>query len=231
MDELDTQLLAEITAQTQEAPATEPVAPQQEEVKPEEAKPPEAPAPKMYDEATIKALRAENAKYRIRAREAEARLSSQQYTPQAQQEYEQPYSGQYGNAPQPTYDPRVDDMILDNKMKEIEADPKFSYLFESVNEDGSTFKEELLQEAINQGWPVTNLRALVWDLKGDEIAARVKQKGIDEAYKSMSAKATAAPDRGVSSGKNVEAGEVKNLEDAFRRGFQEQGITDIPQLR
>lgn len=231
MDELDAQLMSEITAQvnsesTDSAPAAEP-APAQTEAQPETAPAEEVVAPKMYDEKTVKQLRDEAARYRIRAREAEQKLNSQQYTPPAPQEYDQPFS----SAPQQVYDPRVDDMILSNKIVEIKNDPYFTEIFKETNDLGETFEERLLEKAYELQWPVAELDALALKMGKDKILSGIKQKGIDEAYKSMSTKAATAPDRGVSSGKGVVEGDVNSFDDAFRRAMHENGVTDLTLLR
>jgi hypothetical protein len=232
MDELDTQVMAEISAQVEQG-NTEPPAETQVETAPPETAPTEeeAPAPKMYDESVVKNLRAENAKYRIRARDAEAKLNSQQYTPPEEQGQQPNYANQYSGAPQQVYDPRVDDMLLDNKVAAIEADPYFAELFKETGPSGETFKEQLLEKALELQWPISELDALVFKLGRDKILGGIKQKGIDEAYKSMSAKAAAAPDRGVSSGRAVEEAEVKNIDDALRRAMKDEGVTDFSMLR
>lgn len=230
MDELDTQLANDLAAQEAESePIKEAKEIQVEPVKEPEVKEEIKPEPKMFDEEYVKGLRKEAAKYRRELRDEQQR-NAQPVQPNVQgyQEYPNPQS-----QPAPTgqfYDPRVDDMLLDNKINEIKADPKFSDLFEGTDEEGFTFKEKLLQEALDQQWPISNLRALVWEMKGDEIVNRTKQKGIDEAYKSMNAKAQAAPERNVSSGKAVETTKIDTFEDAMELTKKELGITDLSEV-
>lgn len=226
MDELDTQLMAELESQ-KEAPATqegqEPVTtPAENQTPVEELK----QEPKMYDETIVKALRAENAKYRVRAREAEERLYNQGMQSQSQ---EYPQAGQIPQGP--IYDPRVDDIILNSKLNEIKADPYFGELFNEVDEEGITFEERLLEKALELQWPVSELDALVFKMEKNKLLGKVKQKGIDEAYKSISSKAQNSVDKSVSSGKNIENSEVNSVDDAVARAMKELGVTDITKLR
>lgn len=205
---------------------------------------PKAPEPKMFDEKYVKSLRAENAKYRVQAREAEAKLQ-----PQVDQygRLIDPYSGMpippagqnlsnigqnLPNTPQqePVYDPRVDDMLLDNKLNAIKAEPYFEELFKDTDEEGRTFEERLLEKAVELSWPVAELDALAFKMEKEKLLGGVKQKGVDEAYESMKNKAQGSPDKNVSSGKNVEPGEVNSVRDAIALVKKEEGITDLTNL-
>jgi len=236
-DELDTQLIEDLKAQNEqpeaqdEQAATEPE--QQQEVKPE---------PKMFPEDYVKGLRAENAKYRRQLREEQAR--NQQPVrptgyPYQQQPAYQPGYPQAGYPQQPqVYDPRVDQILaeqedfkLNNKLSEIKADPYFSELFDEVDDEGRTFEEKLLEKALETQWPISELDALVFKMEKNKLIGRVKQKGIDEAYLSMKNKQAAAPERTVSSGKNLEPGEINTVDDAIRAAMKESGVTSLSELR
>ena len=221
MDELDTQLAQDLQAQREEGQEPEAEA---EPALPEQPQEPEQQQPKTFDENYVKALRAENAKYRRMARDAEARL----YQPPQPQPGQDPQVGQ--GQPQEYYDPRVDDLLLDRKISDIKADPYFSELFAEVDDEGMTFQERLLERAAELQWPISELDALAFKMEKDKLLGKVKQKGIDEAYKSMSAKAAAAPERVVSSGATVTEGEVKNVDDAFNKAKKELGVTNLSNL-
>ena len=121
-------------------------------------------------------------------------------------------------------------MILANKLGEIKADPYFGELFNETDEEGRTFEEKLLEKAYETSWPIDELDALVFKMEKEKLLGKVKQKGIDEAYKSMSAKAQASGERNVSSGKNIEQGEIKNVDDAIKASMKELGITSLKEL-
>lgn len=226
MDELDTQLMAELESQ-KEAPVVpqennqegqEPTAPEvTEESKTQEVK----EEAKTFSEEYVKALRAENARQRIENRT----LRQGQVNPQAGYEPQ----GQQGQ-PQPIYDPRVDDMILSNKLSEIKADPYFGELFNEVDEEGITFEERLLEKALDLNWPVSELDALVFKLDRNKLLGKVKQKGIDEAYKSISSKAQNSVDKSVSSGKNIEDSKVESVDDAIKKAMKENGVTSLTDI-
>ncbi len=231
MDELDTQLAEELKVQKE---GQEPEVNQPEKAEPESTestKPVEEkkPEPKMFDEEYVKGLRAENARYRTRARDAEMRLGSQGpvQTPPAY-----PYSNQLNQPPQagPYYDPRVDDMILNNKLTEIKADPYFSELFAETDQEGRTFEQRLLETAIEKQWPVDELDALVFKMEKAKILGKTRQKGIDETYKSLKEKQQGSADKNVSSGKGVEEGEVETVDDAIKKAMKENGVTDLSSL-
>jgi hypothetical protein len=237
LDELDTQLVADLSAQ-KEAKETketgqEPVTEVKSEEGKEEVKVQEA---KTFDEAYVKGLRAENAKYRRQLRDTESSIPNivqsevqRLLYPQGQQGQGYPQAGQPGQN-EAYYDPRVDDIILGNKLAEIKADPYFSELFNETDDEGRTFEEKLLEEAVAKSWPIAELDALVFKMEKEKLLGRVKQKGIDEAYKSMSTKAAASAERNVSSGKNIEEGEVTTIDEAFERAKKEHGVTDFSKL-
>jgi len=240
MDELDTRLADELAAKAVEKDTTE-KAGQEPEIKPEEGKEEvKAQEAKTFDESYVKALRQENARYRRQLRDTESSIPNivqsevqRLLYPQGQQGQGYPQEGQPG---QPTqsgefYDPRVDDIILGNKLSEIKADPYFSELFSETDEEGRTFEEKLLEEAVAKSWPISELDALVFKMEKNKLLGKTKQSGIDEAYKSMSSKSQASADRNVSSGKNVEEGEVKDVDDAVRRAMKEHGVTNLSELR
>jgi len=225
MDELDTQLAADLAAQKDEVQQVEPEAPQEPEV---ETK----PEPKMFDEDYVKGLRAENAKYRRQLRDEQAKNQyTNPYAEPARPNMGYPQAGYPTQAPQEVYDPRVDDMILSNKMSEIKADPYFGELFNEVDDEGRTFEERLLEKAVETQWPIAELDALVFKMEKNKLIGKVKQKGIDEAYLSMKNKSLSAPERTVSSGKNAETGEINNVDDAIRAALRDNGITSLSELR
>ena len=236
MDESDTQLRDELAAKAAEKDAQKEGAGQEPakepEIKPGETKAQEA---KTFDEAYVKSLRAENARYRRQLRDTESsipnivqsevqRLLNPQGQGYPQEGYQPQQPGEY-------YDPRVDDLMLQNKLSEIKADPYFGELFSETDDEGRTFEEKLLEEAVQRSWPIAELDALVFKMEKEKLLGKVKQKGIDEAYKSMSSKTAASADRNVSSGKNVEEGEVKDVDDAIKRAMKEHGVTNLSELR
>ena len=229
MDELDTQLAAELSAQEK---ATEPVIEPVAEVEPQApVEEPKAEEPKFDYVKELGKVRREAAAARIEARtEREARQNLERQYGQPQAGYPQEQQGQ-PQGPQTYYDPRVDDMILANKMTEIKADPNFSELFNEVDDEGRTFEEKLLEKAVDSQWPIAELDALALKMNKLKLFSKIKQKGIDEAYKSMSSKAQAVPERNVSSGAKVEEGEVKTIDDAVDKALKSHGVTDITQLR
>ena len=224
-DELDTQLAEELKAQGQEpTEPTEPVEPT-EPKEPVEPKEPAKEEPKMFEEKYVKGLRAENAKYRRQLRDEQAkgqqvnqfgqpidpRTGLPGQTPQVgqpNQPYQQPQQG-------PVYDPRVDDMLLENKMSALKKDEYLGELFNEVDDEGRTFEERLLETAVQKGVPIEDLDALAWKMEKEKILGKVKQKGIDESYESMKNKDQGSAEKNVSSGKNVEGGEVDTIEDAI----------------
>lgn len=230
MDELDTQNTKEELKETKEV-QVEPV----KEVKTEEVKAQEA---KTFDEDYVKGLRAENAKTRIKYRELENSIptivqSEVQKVLYGNQGQGYPQAGEPNYQPQPqgqVYDPRVDDIILSNKLSEIKADPYFAELFAEVDEEGRPFEEKLLETAIEKQWPIDELDALVFKMEKAKLLGKTKQSGIDEAYKSMSTKAQGSADRNTSSGKNVEEGEVTNVDDAVKKAMKEHGVTNLSEL-
>jgi hypothetical protein len=232
MDELDTQLANEIKQEIAKEQGTQ----EQIEKEPQEGEESEKQEPKVFDENYVKALRAENAKYRRQLRETEGSIPNIVASEVQRLLYGQNPQGtgyQQGYQPQgvqEVYDPRVDDMILANKLNEIKADPYFGELFNEVDEEGRTFEEKLLEKAYQTSWPIDELDALVFKMEKEKLLGKVKQKGIDEAYKSMSAKAQASAERNVSSGKNIEQGEIKNVDDAIKASMKELGITSLKEL-
>jgi len=238
MDELDTQLMEDLKAQSTE-PAPEAQDAQVQEEKPEQAVE-EKPQPKMFDEDYVRGLRAENAKYRRQLRDEQARNQEQARPAYPNiNPYQQPTYPQAGYPQgQQIYDPRVDailaeqeDARLNSKLSEIKADPYFGELFNEVDEEGRTFEEKLLEKAAEAQWPIAELDALVFKMEKNKLIGRVKQKGIDEAYDSMKNKSAAAPERTVSSGKNVEAGEINTVDDAIRAAMRDNGVTSLKELR
>ena len=234
MDELDTQLAQEIANQKEQETQETQVEnePQEGESKEEKQE------PKVFDENYVKALRAENARYRRQLRETENSIpnivaSEVQRLLYGQNQYPQGTGYQQGYQPQgqEVYDPRVDDMILANKLGEIKADPYFGELFNEIDEEGRTFEEKLLEKAYETSWPISELDALVFKMEKEKLLGKVKQKGIDEAYKSMSAKAQASAERNVSSGRNTNDGEVETIDDAVKKAMKEHGITSFSELR
>jgi hypothetical protein len=234
MDELDTQLAQEIANQKEQETQETQVEnePQEGESKEEKQE------PKVFDENYVKALRAENARYRRQLRETENSIpnivaSEVQRLLYGQNQYPQGAGYQQGYQPQgqEVYDPRVDDMILANKLGEIKADPYFGELFNEIDEEGRTFEEKLLEKAYETSWPISELDALVFKMEKEKLIGKVRQKGIDEAYKSMSAKAQASGERNVSSGRNTNDGEVETIDDAVKKAMKEHGITSFSELR
>ncbi len=232
MDELDTQLAEELKTQKegQEPEVKEPEKAEPGSTEPTKPVKEKKPEPKMFDEEYVKGLRAENARYRTRARDLEMRLGSQvpvQNTPTGY-----PYSNQPNQPPQagPYYDPRVDDMLLNNKLTEIKADPYFSELFAETDPEGRTFEERLLETAIEKQWPIDELDALVFKMEKAKILGKSRQKAIDETYKSLKEKQQGSADKNVSSGKGVEEGEVETVDDAIKKAMKENGVTDLSSL-
>ena len=235
-DELDTQLANELAAKAAEKegagqePAEEkPIITEEgkEKVKAQEAK--------TFDEAYVKSLRAENARYRRQLRDTESSIpnivqSEVQRLLNSQNQQEQGYP-QAGQPQGEFYDPRVDDIILSNKLNEIKADPYFSELFNEFDDEGRTFEEKLLEEAIAKSWPISELDALVFKMEREKLLGKVRQKAVDETYKSMQSKAASSGEKSVSSGKNVEESEVKNVDDAVKRAMKEHGVTNLSELR
>ena len=239
--ELDTQLADELAAKAAEKDAqkagqepakelTEPIAPAPE---------PKA-EPKTFDESYVKGLRAENARYRRQLRDTESSIPNIVQSEVQRLLYGQgqgqgsPQEGQPYQPPQqegPYYDPRVDDMLLSNKLNEIKADPYFSELFNETDEEGRTFEEKLLEEAVSRSWPIAELDALVFKMEKEKLLGKVRQKAVDETYKSISAKAASSGEKGVSSGKSVEEGEIKNVDDAVKAAMKEHGVTNLSELR
>jgi len=198
--------------------------------------------PKTFDENYVKGLRAENARYRRKLRETESSIpnivqSEVQkilYGNQGQQGYSQtgqPYQPVQQRQTTQLYDPRVDDMLLSNKLNEVKADPYFKELFNEVDEEGRTFEERLLETAVEKQWPIEELDALVFKMEKAKILGKSRQSAIDEAYKSMSQKAQGSAEKNVSSGKNVEEGEVNNVDDAVKKAMKEHGVTSLSDLR
>lgn len=241
-DEFDTQLIEDLKAQnTPEEAQPEPQVEQQAE--PEKQEQETKPEPKMFDEDYVRGLRAENAKYRRQLREEQARNQAP-VRPGTSYPYQQPQQGYQPQGYQPpvytpaaytpqqeVYDPRVDDMLLQNKISEIKADPYLNELFNEVDDEGRTFEEKLLEKAYETQWPVAELDALAFKMERNKILGKTKQKGIDEAYNSMKNKSAAAPERVVSSGKNIEAGEINTVDDAIRAAMRESGVTSLKELR
>jgi hypothetical protein len=237
MDELDTQLaneLAEKSAQSQELT---------EQTKTAESTEPKT-EPKTYDEEYVKGLRAENARRRIEFRNLQESIPSmvqEEVQRILNPQYQNPYSMPYGQIPGQQYeyrDPRVDELIkeqddirLANKINEMKADPYLGELFNEVDEYGDTFAVKIFEEAKRTGYPIDEFDALVWKMEHEKIVGRAKQKGIDEAYKSMSTKAAGSAEKGVSSGKSVEEGEIKNVDDAVKKAMKEHGVTSLSELR
>jgi len=228
-DELDTQLANELAAKAaeKEGAGQEPAEEGKEEVKAQEAK--------TFDEAYVKSLRAENARYRRQLRDTESSIpnivqSEVQRLLNSQNQQEQGYP-QAGQPQGEFYDPRVDDIILGNKLNEIKADPYFSELFNEFDDEGRTFEEKLLEEAIAKSWPISELDALVFKMEREKLLGKVRQKAVDETYKSMQSKAASSGEKSVSSGKNVEEGEVKNVDEAVKRAMKEHGVTNLSELR
>ena len=228
-DELDTQLANELAAKAaeKEGAGQEPAEEGKEEVKAQEAK--------TFDEAYVKSLRAENARYRRQLRDTESSIpnivqSEVQRLLNSQNQQEQGYP-QAGQPQGEFYDPRVDDIILGNKLNEIKADPYFSELFNEFDDEGRTFEEKLLEEAIAKSWPISELDALVFKMEREKLLGKVRQKAVDETYKSMQSKAASSGEKSVSSGKNVEESEVKNVDDAVKRAMKEHGVTNLSELR
>jgi len=240
-DELDTQLTDELAAKAAEKdetekagqePVTEPGLKPEEEK--EEGKAQEA---KTFDESYVKGLRAENARYRRQLRDTEASIPNivqseiqRVLYPQGQQQQGSPQEGQPQQQGE-VYDPRVDDIILSNKLNEIKADPYFSELFSETDEEGRTFEEKLLEEAVTRSWPIAELDALVFKMEKEKLLGKVRQKAVDETYKSISAKAASSGEKGASSGKSVEEGEVESVDDAVKKAMKEHGVTNLSELR
>jgi len=239
VDELDTQLKDELAAKAAEKETTEKAGQEPvPEIKPEEGtKEVKAQEAKTFDEKYVKSLRAENARYRRQVRDTESSIpgivqnevqrllnSQGQGSPQAGQPPQPAQSGEF-------YDPRVDDIILSNKLNEVKADPYFSELFNETDEEGRTFEEKLLEEAVARSWPISELDALIFKMEREKLLGRDRQKAVDETYKSISAKTVSSADRSVSSGKGVEEGEIKNVDDAVKAAMKEHGVTNLSELR
>ena len=240
--ELDTQLADELAAKAAEKDAQKAgQEPAKEPTEPIVPVPEPKAEPKTFDEAYVKSLRAENAKYRRQLRDTESSIPNIVQSEVQRLLYGQgqgqgsPQAGQPGYQPPqqegPYYDPRVDDMLLSNKLNEIKADPYFSELFAETDEEGRTFEERFLETAIEKQWPIEELDALVFKMEKNKLLGKVKQSGVDEAYKSMSAKTQSSGEKGVSSGKSVEEGEVENIDDAVKKAMKEHGVTNLSELR
>lgn len=230
----------------------------QEPVEPEGTKEPEGQEPegqegkvepKTFDEDYVKGLRRENAKYRRQARDAQAQNQRPQVNQFGQQidpntgmvippqgmspQTGQPNVGQPYQGPQqqgPVYDPRVDDMLLGNKIAELKQDEYLGELFKDTDDEGRTFEERLLESAVQKGIPIEELDSLAWKMEKAKILGKVKQKGIDESYESMKNKGQGSAEKNVSSGKNVETGEADNIDDAVKAAMKKHGVTDLSNL-
>lgn len=229
----DAGLLEDLKAQGQEPEGEEGgQEPTQEEGK--ETEPKVDAEPKMFTEDYVKKLRTSEARTRVKLRQAEAQLSNR--GPQIDPSTGQPVTPQVGS--EGAYrDPRVDGLIaeqtdakLSSKLSEIKADPDFSEIYDEVDEEGVPFEARLLEKAKELQWPIEQLDALALKMSRSKIFGKIKQRGIDEAYKSQSAKANGSAEKNVSSGKNVEAGEVDSIEDAINKTMKEKGITDLSNL-
>lgn len=224
---------------TQEEKVLEEEQGQEPEAKTAESKTEE---PKTFDEKYVKALRAENAKYRRQARDTENSIpgrvqqeiqrilyGNQQQGNQQQGNQQQDYQQRQQNQQTrgQVFDPRVDDMLLSQKLNEIKADPYFAELFTDTDDEGRTFEERLLETAVDKQWPIEELDALVFKMEKAKIFGKTKQSAIDETYKSMENKAQSSGEKNVSSGKNVEEGDVDSIDDAANKAMKELGVTDI----
>ena len=231
MGELDTQKTEDLAEGQEPEVKEEGQEPEKETTEPEAE-------PKTFDEEYVKGLRRENAKHRRELRDLENSvpglvqgevkriLSGQgQVDPRTGQPAGQPAAGQPDQGK--VFDPRVDDMLLSNKLTEIKADPYFKELFTETDEEGRTFEEKLLEKAVELSWPIGELDALVFKMEKSKLLGGVKQKGIDEAYKSMGTKAEGSADKGVSSGKSAQEGEVKTIDDAIEKTKKELGVSNI----
>ncbi len=234
LDETDSQLLEDLKNQNASTEQAEPAKPIESKGEPEATPIEKTEKPKTFDESYVKGLRAENARYRRELRVEQARntrASQLSYGYPNEPSYPQAGQPQAVQGPQEVYDPRVDDIMLSNKLNEIKIDPDFSEIYNEVDEEGITFEERLLEKAAGLQWPIDELDALALKMSKTKLLGKAKQKGIDEAYKSLSSKAASSAERNVSSGKSIEEGEVKDIDDAVKKAMKEHGVTNLSELR
>jgi len=217
-EELDAQTLEEdLTNLDGQEPETEEAGTTEPEVEPE--------VKTGEDEAIKKALRGENARRRVENRELKARLADLESGKAPQQAAPQPVPGQ-------VYDPRVDDMLLENKINSIKKDEYFKELFTDVVDEntGMTFEEKLLETASREGWPIKELDALAMKMERNKLLGGAKQRGIDETYKSLKEKREGSAVKTTASGKPVSGGDDGSLEGALNKTMEELGVDDISKI-
>ena len=181
------------------------------------------PEPQVFSKEYVEALRQENARRRVENRT----LREQQTT---WQPVEPPIGQPVGPQGQ-VFDPRVDDMLLDKKLESIKSDPYMEEIFKEVGEDGMTFEQRLLETAMEKGWPIDELDALAFKMEKNKLLGGAKQKGIDEAYKSLKNKGESSGEKTITSGKVVEKGDIDSLDDAIKESLKEHGVTDLSSLK
>lgn len=254
MDELDTQLLNELQAKNNEVKeeAVKETAPsgKAEEAKSEvtetskEETKEEKKETKYFDENYVKSLRAESAKYRRQLREYQSSVQNivaneiqkilAGVAPQTEQ-MQSPMMGSPVSSVTPpnaqVYDPRVDDMILENKLNELRNDPYLGDFFNEVDDEGVSFEERLLEEALQKKYPIDELDALALKLSKSKLFDKIKQKAIDETYKSLSKKASTSADVSTASTKNVVEEKIENLDDALKKAMKDLGVSSLSQIK
>ncbi len=198
--------------------------PGEEEEEKEEVK------PKTYSQEYVTKLRNENAKGRI-----ENRRLKEQGQPVIDPKTGKPVAPAPGQTGQ-YFDPRVDDMIIDTKVKELKGDPDLKGLFvndqgeQIIDEDGVPFEERLLEKALELQWPIGELDALALKMGRGKLFGKIEQRAIDKTYKSLKKKKQDAGEKSGSSGKNAAPAEVKSIDDALDKTMEELGIKDISKL-
>jgi len=258
MDELDTQLLNELQAKNNEVKEevkeavpsgkAEETKGEVTETSKEETKE-EKKETKYFDENYVKSLRAESAKYRRQLREYQSSVQNivaneiqkilAGVAPQTQP-MQSPMMGSpvigspVSNVTPPNaqvYDPRVDDMILENKLNELRNDPYLGEFFNEVDDEGVSFEERLLEEALQKKYPIDELDALALKLSKSKLFDKIKQKAIDETYKSLSKKASTSADVSTASTKNVVEEKIENLDDALKKAMKDLGVSSLSQIK
>ncbi len=184
--------------------------------------------PKTYSQEYVEKLRRENAAARVENRRLKGQPEIDPATgnPMAPAPGKTPGPGQTGQF----FDPRVDEMIVDNKMAQLKVDPDLKDLFKEVDEDGVTFEQRLLEKAYNEQWPVGELDALALKMGKSKLFGKIEQKAIDKTYNSLKKKKQDAGEKSGTSGKNTAPAEVGNLDDAINKSMEELGVTDLSKI-
>lgn len=184
--------------------------------------------PKVYSQEYVDKLRRESAARRVENRMLKGQpaidpATGKPVTPAPGQVPGQGQQGQY-------FDPRVDEMIVDNKMAQLRVDPDLKDLFDGVDEEGVTFEQRLLETAFEEQWPVKELDALALKMGKSKLFRQIERKAIDKTYKSLKKKKQDAGEKSGTSGKNTAPAEVENVDDAIEKTMEELGVTDLSKI-